>query len=80
MQKTLPFSCSCSVGLLGTRALDPKATGGGITRPEEILQTKKREHAKDDHSSLENASTSPQNVAPACHNRSLLIKGVLGVH
>lgn len=60
MQKILPFVCSCSVGLLGTRALDPKATGGEITRPEETLQTKKGEQGKDDHTSFENALTSPQ--------------------
>ena len=60
MQKILPFACSCSVGLVGTRALDPKARGEGITRPEETLQTKKREHGKEDNMSLENVFTSPQ--------------------
>lgn len=60
MQKILPFACPCSVGLLGTRAPDSKATGGGITRPEETLQTKKSKHGKDNHTSLENELTSPQ--------------------
>lgn len=59
-QKILPFACSCSVGLLGTRALDSKATGGEIARPEETLQTKKREQGKDDQTSFKNALTSPQ--------------------
>lgn len=54
----LPFACSCSVGLLGTRALGPQETGGGITRPEETLQTK-RKRGNENHSSLKNALSSP---------------------